>query len=325
MQQTGLIADIGATNARFAMADESGFRDEVVLQCLDYPTIVDAVRAYQEKIQSAGAVRSASFAIAGPVSGDVFTMTNHGWTFSIEQTRRDLGLDSFHLHNDFAAVAMAIPAMKAQHIVQIGQGKAQKNAPIGVIGPGTGLGVAGLVPDGRGDYIVVPSEGGHVTMPAKTQREFSLFEALHGKYHHISAERVCSGKGLVNVYDAIRLVDKRDDLPERTPEEISTLAVKGQCEVSSEVLDLMLGFLGTVAGNLALSYGAHGGIYIAGGIPAKLGDYFLQSRFRQEFESKGRMSDVYMKDIPTFMVTDPYIAFTGLQADLVKTWKAPSL
>lgn len=314
-EKLGLIADIGGTNARFALADEGGFYEEKVLQCADYPGIVEATQAYIDGLKGAKAGKAA-FAIAGPVNGDRFQMTNHLWNFSIEETRKALSLESFALMNDFKAIALAIPHLKSSDYKQVGgQQKPEVQGTIGVLGPGTGLGVASLF-WAHDRYFANPGEGPHVTMPAKTQREFDIFRTLRYKYHHISAERVCSGKGLVNIYNAIRILDGRDDLPELDGKQIAEKAISKTCPVCEESLDKMMGFLGSIAGNLALTLGAFGGIYIAGGIPAKLGDYFFTSRFRTEFESKGRFNE-YMGKIPTYLITHPFIAFVGLQNHII--------
>lgn len=311
----GLIADIGATNARFALADEHGFHDQQVLACADYPGLAEAARAYLDGLGKDVRPTRAAVAIAGPVTGDYFEMTNHAWKFSQNETRVALSLDRFTLMNDFRAIALAIPHLKKEDIVQVGGNQMPvPQGTIGVVGPGTGLGVASLFWDGM-RYRPNSCEGGHVTMPAKTQREFDLFRTLRYKYHHVSAERVCSGKGLVNIYNAIRVLDGDETLPDRTPEQIAQCAIQKTCKVCEEALDKMMGFLGTVAGNLAVTLGAGGGIYIAGGIPAKLGDYFLNSRFRAEFEAKGRMG-AYLKPIPTYLITHPFTAFLGLQSVL---------
>lgn len=307
----GLIADIGATNARFALADDKGFYEQKVLQCADYPGIVDAAQAYLDTIGEKKPRRGA-FAIAGPISGDYFEMTNHLWSFSIKETQKSLGLDSFTLLNDFKAIALGIPHIKNEDLKQVGGTQtAVEHAPKVVLGPGTGLGVASLCWDGN-QYRAISGEGGHVTMPAKTQREFDLFRTLRYKYRHVSAERVCSGKGLVNIYNAIKVLDGHEDLPERTPEQIAEAAINKTCPACEEALDKMMGFLGTIAGDLAVTLGAFGGVYIAGGIPAKLGEYFFNSRFRADFEAKGRF-DQYLKPIPTYLITHPFIAFVGLQ------------
>lgn len=306
-----LIADIGATNARFALADESGVSAEKTLPCEDYPTIVDAVKTYLEGLGGLKPSRAA-FAIAGPVDGDYFKMLNHSWEFSIEQTRKTLSLDYFAVMNDFEAVARGVPHLGANDVRQVGGTQtANAKSPIGIIGPGTGLGVASLV-SVNGSYYPVPGEGGHVTVAARTQREFDLIRTLRYKYHHISAERVCSGKGLVNLYNAIRILDGHESLPDRTAEQISEAAIQKSCTVCEEALDKMMGFLGNVAGNLAVTLGARGGIYIAGGIPAKLGEYFFSSRFRADFDAKGRYES-YLKPIPTYLITHKSVAFVGLQ------------
>lgn len=312
--KTGLIADIGATNARFAIAAPTGVEQEKILKCDDYPTIVDAARTYLDGVNLDALPDKASFAIAGPITGDRFTMTNNLWSFSINDTREALGMKEFHLINDFEAIAMAIPHLKPEDMKQIGSGIVVPKKPIGVIGPGTGLGTGILVWDGM-QYVPVRSEGGHQMMAARTQREFDIFGHILNRYTHVSAERVCSGKGLLNLYEAIREMDGRDDLPERTAEEISAAALDGSCEVCAEILDLMCGFLGRAAKNIALTLCAQGGIYIAGGIVNKLGAYFENSRFREEFESAGRFRD-YLEKVPTFCVTHEFPAFVGLHADI---------
>ncbi len=313
----GLIADIGATNARFALADEDGVSHERVLPCKDYPGIVEAVRAYLEQVQIPQAPSVASFAIAGPVQGDQFKMVNHDWAFSIEATRQELGLERFHLMNDFEAIALAIPCLGDADLFKVGEGAPVKGQPIGIVGPGTGLGVASLVWGGD-RYIAVPGEGGHASAVAQTQREYDVFAYLYRKYHHVSVERVCSGKGLVNVYDALRAIDGREDLPARDAQEISRAALDKACPLCVEALDMMIGFLGNVSGNLALTLGAHGGIYLAGGIIGKLGlEWFAQSRYLEAFVSKGRYKD-YLRAIPNYVVTHPYPAFVGLRDDLLR-------
>jgi glucokinase len=310
----GLIADIGGTNARFAIVTDQGVDQIQVLSCAEFPSLTDAAQAYLAKACGKDRPQRAAFAIAGPVAGDAFSMANHHWKFSIRQTGQDLGMSQgFFVINDFEAVARGISNLTKADYSQIGgQQTPKQHGTIAIIGPGTGLGVASLFWDGQ-EYRPNAGEGGHVTMPAKTQREFDIFRTLYYKYHHISAERVCSGKGLINIYNAIRILDGRnEDLPERTAEQISEAAMNGTCNVSKETLDLMLTFLGRIAGNLALTLGASGGVYIAGGIPTKLGDYFSNSKFREEFEAKGRFKD-YLAPIPTYLITHPNIAFLGLQ------------
>ncbi|MDE1151671.1 MAG: glucokinase [Micavibrio sp.] len=307
---TKIIADIGGTNARFAMVKDGTISDIRVLGCADFPSLAEAANTY---LRDNGAKPEAgAFAVATPLDGsDNVSMTNHVWAFSIKDTGHSIGLKQLRVINDFTALAYAVPYLGKDDMFKVGAGEAQRNMPIGIIGPGTGLGVAGVVfADGK--PVPVATEGGHVTMPATDAREFALFEWLKvSKYSHISAERVVSGKGLVNLYHAICGVDGLD-LPEKSPAEITKAALDGSCKVSAEVLDLFCHLLGVCAGNLALSYGAMGGVYIAGGIVPQLGDYFTRSRFRESFLAKGRFRD-YLERIPSFVVTHPYPGLEGLK------------
>ena len=313
----GLVSDIGGTNIRFAIADRGSLSQIEELKCADYAGPVEAALAYCQKTGLENIPKVGVFDVAGPVEGDWFDMTNNDWAFSVEETAQRLGIDSLHLLNDFEAIALGIPQMESGDLSQIGGSAPVDGAPIAVIGPGTGLGTAGLLRI-EGKHMPLPGEGGHVTMSVKTQREFDIIAALKQvKYSHVSAERVCSGKGLVNLYEAICHLDGVQDALALEPEEISEKGMNGECKICAECLDLLCGFLGVVAGNLAISLNAKGGVYIAGGIPARLGDYFLRSRFRREFEDKGRYTE-YMKGIPAYLVTHPYIALHGLRYDLLQ-------
>lgn len=307
-----LIADIGATNARFAIANDAGIEHIDVLPCDDFPTLADAAQAYLSRV---GGVKpqTGAFAVAIPLSGaDEVSMTNHGWSFSISGTRKALGFDKLDVINDFTALALGITHLTAADYYKVGGGESAQGAPIGIIGPGTGLGVGAVVFGRDGAPVPVTTEGGHVTMPASNEREFRLFEWLkQTKYHHISAERVISGKGLVNIYHGLCGLDGLS-LPEKTPAEITEAALARSCPVCVETLDLFCHFLGVAAGNVALTYGAFGGIYIAGGIVPRLGSYFATSRFMQSFLEKGRFKD-YLAPIPVRVITHPYPGLEGLK------------
>jgi len=305
-----LIADIGATNARFAVVNNGTIESVDILQCADYPTLSAAASAYmaQHRVRPQTAV----FAMAMPVDGsDHVRMTNNHWEFSIETTRQELGFSRLRLINDFAAIAHAMPYLGDTDRFRVCGGDAVKGLPIGIIGPGTGLGVAGVVFEGDRP-IVVTSEGGHVTMPADTAREFALFDYLRKtKYSHVSAERVVSGKGLVNLYNAICGVDGVS-FSERDPASIAQAGMSGACTACGEALAQFCKFLGVAAGNLALSFGARGGIYIAGGIVPQLGDYFPSSGFAEAFVSKGRFRP-YLEAIPVYVVTHKNPGLEGLR------------
>ncbi len=310
---TKLIADIGGTNARFATVDnENRIQNIQVLACAEYPSLADATLAYSH-IQNIRPTTGA-FAVATPITGtDQVTMTNHSWSFSISDTCRKLGLHDLKVINDFTALALSVPHLTSSDYDKLSNnGSPSPFGTIGIIGPGTGLGVSAVTFDESLKPIVIPTEGGHVTMPATTQREFDIFDYLRrNKYHHISAERVASGKGLINLYNAICGVDKAESKA-LTPAEIMANGINKECKVCMETIDLFCHFIGVAAGNLALSYGASGGIYIAGGIVPKMGDYFRNSRFRESFEAKGRFKD-FMAAIPTYVITHPYPGLEGLR------------
>ena len=319
---SGLIADIGGTNARFALIDDDGETgSEEVLACRDYPTLVDACQAYLRKIEVRRRPRRAAFAVASPIAGDRVQMTNHVWSFSIEETRRFLGLDHLQVINDFLAIALAIPHLSVDDVVKVGSGTPIGDAPILAIGPGTGLGMASLVPMPGGGWIPLAGEGGHVTMAPAEDMETAVISLMRKRIGHVSAERLISGPGLVNLYRALAELGGKEPDPEITPPLCSARALDGSCEISGKALAMMCAMLGTIAANAALTLGARGGVYIAGGIVPSLGPAFAESRFRARFEDKGRF-DAYLADVPTYVIHRPLPALLGL-ASLVTGTVAP--
>lgn len=314
----GLIADIGGTHARFAVA-KAGQEPErpMVLRCTDFAGPREAAAAYLRQAGLASPPAGAALAVASPVTGDLIEMTNHPWTFSIEETRRGLGLARLEVINDFTAVALGVPALTAGQRMPVGGGKAAAGTPIGVLGPGTGLGVSGLVPTAEG-WTALATEGGHATMPAHDEREEEVIRRLRDLHGHVSAERVVSGPGLANLYAALAAMRGRPAPPPPAPDEISRQALAGTCDISREALGMFFAMLGTVAGNLALTLGARGGIYVAGGIVPDMVDAFTASAFRRRFEDKGRFLS-YLAAIPVYVVTHPYPAFLGLSALIAKS------
>ena len=308
---TVLVADLGATNARFALVTGAEIHGVSVLSCADFTDIGLAVDAYRAATPGAANADRAAFAIASPVVGGRVEMTNWSWSFSIAELRDRLGLARLEVMNDFVAVAHAIPALTEADRIAVGGGQPDEKGIVGIIGPGTGLGVSTLTPSPAG-WVALPGEGGHVTMAAVNDREAAVLSWLRRRFEHVSAERVLSGMGLANLYEAIAAVDGQPDIRELEPQEVSEAARGGRDAVAVEAVEMFCAMLGTVAGNLALTVGAHGGVYIAGGIVPKLGTMFLESPFRQRFEAKGRLSD-YLSGIPTDVVTHAFPAFLGLR------------
>lgn len=307
-----LIADIGGTYARFALeAGRGEFSHVVSLRSADYPDFYSAVSAYL-KIIAPIQVEHAAVAIANPVHGDEVSMTNYHWHFSIEQTRIALGLDTLVIVNDFTALAMAVPRLGQRDLRQIGEGQASKSV-IGILGPGSGLGVSGLIPAGDG-WISLGSEGGHTSFAPRNEREIAVLRYAWKFFDHVSFERLLSGPGLELCYQALTDLAGLPVLKLSAPE-ITQRALEQNDALCQQTLDLFCDLLGTAAANLAVTLGAFGGIYIGGGIVPRLGDYFDRSSFRQRFEEKGRFSR-YVAAIPTFVITAENATFIGASAIL---------
>jgi glucokinase len=311
-----LIADIGGTNARFALLRSGAIRDEHVLACADFPNIVAAAEHYLAKVGAAAPRQrpvEAAVAIAGPVTGDLIRMTNHVWQFSAAATRSQLDLERLIFMNDFTALALAIRHLPAAELRPVGVGRAVAGAPMALIGPGTGLGVSGLIPVTGPEHlrwVPLQGEGGHVTLSVMTERELDILAVLRREWSHVSAERVLSGPGLVNLYEALCTIEKiaREPL---TPKQITERALAGSCRLCLEAVNTFCALLGTLAGDLVLTLGALGGVYIGGGIVPRLGEMFIQSRFRDRFEDKGRYAG-FLAEVPAYVINTRLPAFIGL-------------
>ena len=309
-----LVGDIGATNARFGLVSPDGsilhsrtFADS------DFATIGEAMRTYLSQSGSSAVPRIGCVAIAAPATGDKIRMTNHPWSFSVAGLRAELGFDRLEFINDFTAVALALPRLTPADRTQIGGGAPVAGRPIAVLGPGSGLGASGLVPAGS-RWLPLTGEGGHVTMAAVTERENGVLGWMRRHFDHVSAERCLSGPGLVNLYNALAALDGAP-AASYTAAQITDPAVMAQDAPCHEATEMFCAMLGTVAGDLALSLGAQGGVYIAGGIVPRLGAYFAESGFRARFEAKGRLGP-YLAAIPTYVVTHPLPAFLGCATKL---------
>ncbi|MET0980919.1 MAG: glucokinase [Telluria sp.] len=312
-----LLADIGGTNARFALERGPGCVDAIAtLACAGYPRFQDAVRAYLAgQPDAAGHVRHAVIAIANPVEGDQVKMTNHCWAFSLDAARAELGLDTLLAVNDFAALAMAVPQMAAADLVQVGGGAPALDGVIGLVGAGTGLGVAGLLPV-QGRWTVLQSEGGHVAFSPADRREQDILDYCRRRWDHVSAERLVSGPGLALIREALAARVGLEAAP-LEPAAIVEYALDARDPLCMETLDVFCAMLGTVAANLAVTLCARGGIYIGGGVVPRLGEWFARSPFRARFENKGRFSD-FTARIPCFVIHAPYPALGGAAAMLAQ-------
>lgn len=306
-----LVADIGGTHARFALAQGEAVRAEAALACAAFPGPLQAVQRYLDEVDiDRGRLREAAFAIAAPIAGaDQITMTNVHWRFSVSELRRALGLRRLIVLNDFTALAMSVRHLPESELIHVAGAQAAPRAPIAVLGPGTGLGVSGLIPAGE-DWVPLQGEGGHASLAPNTDREAALLRELRRRFGHVSAERAISGPGLVNLHEAICALDGKD--AERLqPAEIMQRAVEERCPICAEALQTFCALLGSVTGDLVLTLGALGGVYLGGGILPRMVDYFLHSPFHARYLDKGRYRD-YLAPVPIRVITTPHPAFVGL-------------
>ncbi len=306
----GLIGDIGATNSRLALVEPGGGVEQVrVFASDEFASLGEMIEAYFASPARARKPTRAILAVAAPVTGDEVAFTNLPWRFSVGDLRERFGFSSVRVVNDFVANALAVPHLAENDRMQVGRGAPVKAQPVGVIGPGSGLGVSALIPTADG-YVPLQSEGGHVTMAAADTREAAVLEIMRKRFDHVSAERVLSGPGLINLYAALcELNGERQE--QLTAAQITDTRVGETHTRAREATEMFCAMLGGVAGDLALTLGARGGIYIAGGIVPRLGVAFAQSAFRARFEAKGRFRD-YMEAIPTYVITRPLPALLGL-------------
>ncbi|RKF20179.1 glucokinase [Alginatibacterium sediminis] len=314
MSSFGLIADVGGTNIRLATIDlASGTINNIhKFLCGDYPSITDVMQEFQSKVGVES--KFACIAIACPTDNDWIDMTNNSWAFSQKEVAATMGFEEFHVINDFTGIAMSLPTLKAEQLVQVGGTQApQSNKPIAVYGPGTGLGVAHLMNHG-GEYICLPGEGGHVEFAASDDTEAYILAFLQQELGHVSAERLISGPGLVNIYRG--LCQYQDfEAEDFQPADITERGLSGECIVCRETLEIFCRMLGSFGGNLALNLLTYGGVYIAGGIVSRFMEFFLESDFRTRFEDKGRFSEL-MKKIPVFVITEEQPGLQGAGAYL---------
>lgn len=320
-----LLADIGGTNARFGwLAEDSCEVTQVrTLPVTEYRGPAQAAQAYVAGLAQAmgpdfKAPRAAAFAVATAVGSDQIELTNSGWAFSRQAARGELGVDELLILNDFEALALSLPRLGPTQVRAIGPAiapcrDAAARGALAVIGPGTGLGVAGLAPTARG-WVALPGEGGHASLAPGDDFESELLSVVRREYSHVSAERLLSGIGLPVLHGAAAQVLGKPGHA-RSTEEIVELGLAGADAVCSLSLDTFCALLGSFAGDVALVLGARGGVYIGGGIVPRLGERFFESRFRARFEAKGRFQ-AYLQAIPTALITDTLVALAGAAAAL---------
>ncbi|MDY6955636.1 MAG: glucokinase [Pseudomonadota bacterium] len=302
-----LLGDIGGTHTRLTLYRD-GRHDGVIgryrnREFTDLPAIV----RHHLQTLDLPAPQTAVLAVAGPLERDgAVTLTNRGWRLEPTALAAELRLASVDLVNDFTAQALGIPHLDPEECLALNSAEAWPHAPRAVLGPGTGLGVSGLLPTPNG-WLALSGEGGHVTLPPADARESALLDALRVQWGHISAERVVSGPGLLALYNHLAVEAGTPGLS--APPEVTTRA--GHDPLADEALGYFFAFLGTIAGNLALTLGARGGVYLCGGILPDLQRPLRASAFHERFCAKGRYR-AYLEAVPIYLVTAPDTAFRGL-------------
>ncbi len=337
-----LIADIGGTNIRIAQATEKSLADNTAIdsdnaessdinisdietyQCKEFASLANVLAHYIEAKQLDNLVINACFAIACPVDNDLISMTNLPWQFSQKELKDDLKLNTLRFINDYTAIAMAIPLLSEQQKVKIGGGKSIKGKPISVCGPGTGLGVANLIPisiSGNEQWHCISGEGGHIDFAPINETEQQVKDFIRKIKKRVSYEQILSGYGLEQVYQALLFINeaKASSTIKETlsAKDITTKALAGNCATCEQTLTLFCNVLGSFAGDLALIMNSQGGVYIAGGIVPRFIDYLKASDFRARFETKGRLSSI-TEQAPTYVITEEQPGLLGAAAFILQ-------
>ena len=318
-QITNLVADIGGTNIRIGQViDNCTIESIEVFQCRDFPSLADVFKHYLNNNQLGQQQLNVCLAIACPVEQDLVVMTNMPWQFSKAELKATLNLKNLLVINDYTAIAHAVPFLNDSQKVQIGAGSVVPNRPISICGPGTGLGVANVVPSDAG-WISLGGEGGHVDYAPIDETEIAILRFLMKKYAHVSYEQLLSGLGIEQIYQA--LADHQGVAPKAlAAHEISAAAIDGSDELCEQALNQFCKILGSFAGNLALTLSSFSGVYIAGGIVPRFIEFLKRSEFRIRFEEKGRLSP-FTQNIPTFVITEAQPGLLGACAYLCQQLK----
>lgn len=296
-----VVVDLGGTNIRFAVCDlESGTLSQLEeFACANFPTLEEILAQYFSTLQ--GEVKNLCIGIACPVEGDQVTMTNLSWAFSQKTLKDKFNLNALYVINDYTAISLAVPFLSPEERIQIGGGEAQPEGVKAVFGPGTGLGVAHIIKSAD-KWISLPGEGGHTSFTVNTREQADILFLLQEQFGHVSAERILSGQGLLNIYQSLCTLAQQKPKFDQ-PKDVSKAGLDGSCDIARRTMDIFCQVMGSFAGNLALNLNCTGGVYIAGGIVMRFIEFFQSSEFRSFFAEKGRFK-TQLSAIPTFLITN---------------------
>ena len=296
-----VVVDLGGTNIRLAVCElETGKLSQLKeFPCAQFTSLEQALIHYFAQLPDK--VAHLCIGIASAVEGDHVAMLNLHWAFSIQALKKKLQLESFYVINDYTAISLAVPFLSEKEKIQIGGGQVEAGGVTAVFGPGTGLGVGHIIKL-AGKWISLDGEGGHVSFTANTREQAEILFLLQEQFGHVSAERILSGQGLVNIYQSLCTLAEQPAKFEQ-PKDVSKAALDGSCAIARRSLEVFCQVMGSFAGNLAVNLNCTGGVYIAGGIVPRFIDFFAASEFRKFFEDKGRLSKTLIA-IPTFLITN---------------------
>jgi len=307
MKNMDLIADVGGTNIRLALLHGETQTHLECFKCDDFDSLETVVAHYLSS-KTDVTVADACFGVAGPVHGEVFTMTNLGWTFSVQSLKDSIGFNNVYFINDYTAISMSIPQLGSDDVTPIYAAKGDIDAPRIICGPGTGLGVAQLTKV-DGYFECISGEGGHAEFAPNNLRQVKVLEALMGKFEHVAVERLLSGQGIVNIFQALAMVDKID--PQQfDASQISQRFIKQSDPLCIETMEIFCDVLAQYLGNMVLTSGAFGGVYIAGGIMPRIIEYIDKQRFIDAYSRKGRFKDYVLK-APIYLITEAQPGLMG--------------
>lgn len=307
-----LVGDFGGTNARFAVWHNGGHLEKIVnWRCADFPSLADALEAYLAEVHES-IPKAAAIAVGGPVTKDAVRFTNSEWSFSISALRSQFAFEPFLVINDAAALAYATTILTDDALEKIGGG-APAHAPKVVAVPGTGLGIGAAVPGGK-KWHPVETEGGHISLAAGTDHEQKVIAQLRRRFGHVSAERALSGPGIVNLYIALAEIRGGSHVERIEPHEVTQDVTGPNADpLCRAAIDLFADLLGSTCGDLALTYGSRGGVFLTGGAFEAAFPNIDRARMRARFEDKGRFRD-YLAPIPIYRIRHSHPSLIGLGA-----------